>query len=90
MAEFQDPNNLGPDVARNMPGVGSLINVWQALKSAGEKAPGNFADVLKLLGLSTQQQPTYRNDQPLPRYGGTDDNGQPKIIQPQTRFYPQE
>lgn len=83
----QDPKNMGPAIAKNMPIASTIAWIGPLLQKYGEQIPANWSQVMEKLGLGAPPQPTYRADQPLPRHGGLDANGQPVIIQPQDRFY---
>lgn len=88
MEPEQNPSNMGPAIARKMPIASTIAWIGPLLQKYGEQIPANWSDVARLLGMGNQgQAPTYRNDQPLPRHGGTDAKGNPIIIPPQDRFY---
>jgi hypothetical protein len=78
-----NPQNAGPAMAQQIPGVGILM----ALRQMGEKiGPGMMQQVMQMLTGGGQPQgpmqggPQYRPDQQLPRHGGIGPDGQPIII----------
>ncbi len=73
-----NPLQTGEQVAQGIPGV----NILQMMRSLGEKmGPGAMQQIMQMLG-ATPPQPAPPLNARLPRYGGTDANGQPIIIPP--------
>ena len=80
-----DPKNMGEGIAQGLPGVGILM----MLRKMSEGGVGNGIErAMEMLGLrQQQQQPAPPLNQPLPRHGGMDAQGNPIIIPPQGRTY---
>jgi hypothetical protein len=76
-----DPRNTGESIAQGLPGVGILM----MLRKMGEQAPDSLQRAMQMLGIGGPTAPPI--NQPLPRHGGMDANGQPIIIPPQGRTY---
>lgn len=77
---MENPQNAGPEIARQLPGVGILM----MLRQMGQQMPGSIEQVMQLLGAGRPGAggPQYRPDQALPRHGGIGPDGQPIIIPP--------
>lgn len=77
---MDDISNMGSDMVK-----GSPFSIYLMLSKLGQQIPG-MQDAMRLLGIGQQQRPPqngpqYRIDQPLPRSGGVDAQGNP-IISP--------
>ena len=77
-----DPKQFGEQIAQGLPGVGILM----MLRKMGEAGmPSGLERAMQMLGLRQQAAPPL--NQPLPRHGGMDEQGNPIIIPPQGRTY---
>jgi len=84
----QNPLNTGEEVAQSIPGVQGGLGILMMLRKLTDGAPGGIGRIMEMLGAGGvappmgQGRPQYRPDQPLPRSGGVDANGNPIIIPP--------
>ena len=77
-----DPKNMGESIAQGLPGVGILM-MLRKMSEGG--MPSGLERAMEMLGLRQPAAPPL--NQPLPRHGGMDAQGNPIIIPPQGRTY---
>jgi hypothetical protein len=71
------------EIARGM----TKFNPVTMIPLGAQRINEGLQELLRMLGLTGGQQPAPPIDQPLPRFGGLDEQGNPIVIPPDRRRY---